>query len=153
MQKSAAVDSAIGKSVSGQVFSIALPSLIAVRTSSGAFLTRGQDKIISNIEKRIPDWTFIPADMLLAACVIMFTDHREGLHVLHYKVGQKQSQHQDTVLMYPSDVEEGGETVFPNTKGITVLFLTGMSYLNVQKKGPRLSPNGCRSTIGLIHEM
>lgn len=34
-----------------------------VRTSSGMFLRRGQDKIIRTIEKRIADYTFIPAGM------------------------------------------------------------------------------------------
>ncbi|RVW51020.1 putative prolyl 4-hydroxylase 3 [Vitis vinifera] len=63
-----------------------------VRTSSGMFLRRGRDKIIRDIEKRIADFTFIPVE------------HGEGLQVLHYEVGQK------------SDVEEGGETVFPATK-------------------------------------
>lgn len=31
-----------------------------VRTSSGMFLKRGQDKIIRGIEKRIADFAFIP---------------------------------------------------------------------------------------------
>lgn len=34
-----------------------------VRTSSGTFLTRGRDKFIRNIEKKIADFTFIPAGM------------------------------------------------------------------------------------------
>ena len=34
-----------------------------VRTSSGMFLKRGQDKIIRDIEKRIADFTFIPVGM------------------------------------------------------------------------------------------
>lgn len=37
--------------------------LCRVRTSSGMFLRRGQDKIIRNIEKRIADFTFIPVGM------------------------------------------------------------------------------------------
>ncbi|GLT34394.1 hypothetical protein SLA2020_089120 [Shorea laevis] len=91
------------------------------RTSSGMFLKRGHDKIVRDIEKRIAEFTFIPIE------------HGEGLQVLHYEVGQKYEPHFDfftdefntknggqrmaTMLMYLSDVEEGGETVFPNAKG------------------------------------
>ncbi len=46
-------------------WSILLPDIFQVwncrvRTSSGTFLARGQDKIIQGIEKRIADFTFIP---------------------------------------------------------------------------------------------
>ncbi|TKY58320.1 prolyl 4-hydroxylase 10 [Spatholobus suberectus] len=87
------------------------------RTSSGTFLARGRDKIVTNIEKRIADFTFIPVE------------HGEELQVLHYEVGQKYDYFMDdfntlnggqriaTMLMYLSDVEEGGETVFPDAKG------------------------------------
>ncbi|MED6111810.1 hypothetical protein PIB30_055731 [Stylosanthes scabra] len=110
MHKSSVVDSTTGKSKDSRV-----------RTSSGTFLARGRDKIVRNIEKRIADYTFIPVE------------HGEGLQVLHYEVGQKYEPHFDyfldefntknggqriaTVLMYLSDVEEGGETVFPAAKG------------------------------------
>ncbi|XP_026455965.1 probable prolyl 4-hydroxylase 3 [Papaver somniferum] len=110
MEKSTVVDSETGKSKDSRV-----------RTSSGTFLKRGQDKIIRSIEKRIADFTFIPET------------HGEGLQILHYEVGQKYEPHYDyfldafntknggqriaTVLMYLSDVEEGGETVFPAAKG------------------------------------
>ncbi|XP_022855457.1 probable prolyl 4-hydroxylase 3 isoform X1 [Olea europaea var. sylvestris] len=110
MAKSVVVDSKTGKSKDSRV-----------RTSSGMFLRRGQDKIITDIEKRIADYTFIPAE------------HGEGLQVLHYEAGQKYEPHYDyfldefntrnggqriaTILMYLSDVEEGGETVFPAAKG------------------------------------
>ncbi|KAF3493153.1 hypothetical protein DY000_02055188 [Brassica cretica] len=106
MVKSTVVDSQTGKSKDSRV-----------RTSSGTFLRRGRDKVIKTIEKRIADYTFIPAD------------HGEGLQVLHYEEGQKYEPHYDyfvdefntknggqrmaTMLMYLSDVEEGGETVFP----------------------------------------
>ncbi|CAN6680534.1 unnamed protein product [Malus baccata var. baccata] len=110
MHKSTVVDSETGKSKDSRV-----------RTSSGTFLARGRDKIIRNIEKKIANFTFLPAE------------HGEGLQVLHYEVGQKYEPHYDyfqddfntknggqrigTVLMYLSDVEEGGETVFPAAKG------------------------------------
>lgn len=110
MHKSTVVDSETGKSKDSRV-----------RTSSGTFLSRGRDKIVRDIEKRIADFTFLPVE------------HGEGLQVLHYEVGQKYEPHYDyfqdefntknggqriaTVLMYLSDVEEGGETVFPAAKG------------------------------------
>ncbi|GMH20524.1 hypothetical protein Nepgr_022365 [Nepenthes gracilis] len=110
MAKSTVVDSKTGRSKDSRV-----------RTSSGMFLKRGRDKVIRDIEKRIADFTFIPVE------------HGEGLQVLHYEEGQKYEPHYDyfldevntknggqriaTVLMYLSDVEEGGETVFPATKG------------------------------------
>ncbi|CAN6361150.1 unnamed protein product [Urochloa humidicola] len=88
------------------------------RTSSGMFFNRGQDKVIRAIEKRIADYTSIPVE------------NGEGLQVLHYGIGQKFDPHHDyyenspvtknggprqaTFLMYLSDVEEGGETVFPS---------------------------------------
>lgn len=109
LAKSSVVDSKTGKSTESRV-----------RTSSGMFLKRGKDKIIQNIERRIADFTFIPVE------------NGEGLQVLHYGVGEKYEPHYDyfldefntknggqrvaTVLMYLSDVEEGGETVFPAAK-------------------------------------
>lgn len=110
MEKSTVVDSETGKSKDSRV-----------RTSSGTFLSRGRDKVIRNIERKIANFTFLPVE------------HGEGLQVLHYEVGQKYEPHFDyfqdeyntrnggqrmaTILMYLSDVEEGGETVFPNAKG------------------------------------
>ncbi|EEE51215.1 hypothetical protein OsJ_32038 [Oryza sativa Japonica Group] len=109
MKKSTVVDASTGGSKDSRV-----------RTSSGMFLGRGQDKIIRTIEKRISDYTFIPVE------------NGEGLQVLHYEVGQKYEPHFDyfhdefntknggqriaTLLMYLSDVEEGGETIFPSSK-------------------------------------
>ncbi|KAF2548614.1 hypothetical protein F2Q70_00019765 [Brassica cretica] len=107
MVKSTVVDSQTGKSKDRRP----LRALII----QGANKLR--DKIIKTIAKRIADYTFIPAD------------HGEGLQVLYYEEGQKYDPHYDyfvdefntknggqrmaTMLMYLSDVDEGGETVFP----------------------------------------
>nr|KYP37476.1 Prolyl 4-hydroxylase subunit alpha-1 [Cajanus cajan] len=70
---------------------------------------------------------------LVLALRLILQEHGEGLQVLHYEVGQMYVPHHDyftdkvntanggqriaTMLMYLSDVEEGGETVFPRAKG------------------------------------
>ncbi|CAH2076577.1 unnamed protein product [Thlaspi arvense] len=92
------------------------------RTSTGTFIRRGHDKIVEEIENRISEFTFIPVE------------NGEALQVIHYGVGQKFEPHFDgmqriaTFLMYLSDVEEGGETVFPSAKG------------NISKGGLSVSP-------------
>ncbi|XP_048141934.1 probable prolyl 4-hydroxylase 10 isoform X3 [Rhodamnia argentea] len=115
-----------------------------VRTSSVMYLTRGRDKIIGDIEKRIADFTFIPAE------------HGEELQILHYEVGQKYEPHYDyfldeyntrnggqriaTVVMYLSDVEEGGETVFPAAKGNLSAAPRWNGLSDCRKKGLSIKP-------------
>nr|ACU24023.1 unknown [Glycine max] len=133
MHKSTVVDSETGKSKDSRV-----------RTSSGTFLARGRDKIVRNIEKKISDFTFIPVE------------HGEGLQVLHYEVGQKYEPHYDyflddfntknggqriaTVLMYLTDVEEGGETVFPAAKGNFSFVPWWNELFECGKKGLSIKP-------------
>ncbi|XP_077231250.1 putative prolyl 4-hydroxylase 3 [Tasmannia lanceolata] len=133
MEKSTVVDSATGRSKDSRV-----------RTSSGMFLKRGRDKIIRDIEKRIADFTFLPVE------------HGEGLQILHYEVGQKYEPHFDyfvdefntknggqriaTVLMYLSDVEEGGETVFPSAKVNSSSVLGWNELSECAKKGISVKP-------------
>ena len=77
---------------------------------------RLQDPIIERIERRISVITRVPVS------------HQEDIQVLRYTKGQKYGAHYDsayddsqsgphkrmaTFLMYLSDVEEGGETAFP----------------------------------------
>jgi prolyl 4-hydroxylase len=80
-------------------------------------LRRGEDEVVVRIEERIAAFAMIPAD------------HGEGMQILRYTRGQKYDPHFDyfqddenvkhggqrvaTVLMYLSDVDKGGETVFP----------------------------------------
>eukprot|EP00873_Tetraselmis_striata_P024813 jgi/Tetstr1/445077/TSEL_032882.t1 len=90
----------------------------SVRTSQSSSLRRSHDEVVAAVDQRIEKWTLMPAN------------HGEGLNVLRYQYGQKYSGHWDyffnangtdnggnraaTVLMYLTDVEEGGETTFPN---------------------------------------
>eukprot|EP00195_Chlamydomonas_chlamydogama_P016075 CAMPEP_0202891768 /NCGR_PEP_ID=MMETSP1392-20130828/1746_1 /ASSEMBLY_ACC=CAM_ASM_000868 /TAXON_ID=225041 /ORGANISM="Chlamydomonas chlamydogama, Strain SAG 11-48b" /LENGTH=285 /DNA_ID=CAMNT_0049575621 /DNA_START=353 /DNA_END=1210 /DNA_ORIENTATION=+ len=91
-----------------------------IRTSYGAAFGRGEDPIIATIEEKIAEWTHIPPE------------HGEPIQVLKYVDGQKYDAHWDwfddpvhheeylrdgnryaTVLLYLSEVEEGGETALP----------------------------------------
>jgi len=109
LKKSAVADNTSGKS-----------TLSEVRTSSGTFISKGQDPIVAGIEDKISAWTFLPKE------------NGEDMQVLRYKRGEKYEPHYDyftdsvntirgghrvaTVLLYLTDVAEGGETVFPLAK-------------------------------------
>ncbi|PRW56888.1 putative prolyl 4-hydroxylase 4 [Chlorella sorokiniana] len=107
LMRSGVVDTTTGKE-----------SVDNVRTSKGMFLARSQDPVIASIEQRIAKWTLMPVG------------NGEGMQVLRYETGQEYEGHYDyffhkdgianggnrylTVLTYLNDVEEGGETTFPN---------------------------------------
>jgi len=111
LEHSTVVDASDGGSVSSDI-----------RTSSGMFLLRGEDEVVASIERRVASWTHVPES------------HGEGFQVLRYELGQEYRAHFDyfhdefnqrrekggqrvaTVLMYLTDVEEGGETIFPDAE-------------------------------------
>lgn len=109
LKRSAVADNLSGKS-----------KLSEVRTSSGMFISKAKDPIVAGIEEKISTWTFLPKE------------NGEDLQVLRYEHGQKYDPHYDyfadkvniargghrlaTVLLYLTDVEKGGETVFPNAE-------------------------------------
>ncbi|KAL8528284.1 hypothetical protein ACS0TY_005911 [Phlomoides rotata] len=107
LEKSMVADNESGKPLESEV-----------RTSSGMFLSKAQDEIVSKIEGRVAAWSFLPVE------------NAEAMQILHYEHGQKYEPHFDyfadpyniqvgghriaTVVMYLSHVKKGGETVFPS---------------------------------------
>lgn len=112
-----------------------------VRTSYGMFFDRFEDPVVREVEERLSRHVMLPSG------------HGEGIQVLRYENGQEYKPHFDyffheggvdnggnrlaTVLMYLADVEEGGETVFPNVPapagqtreaGFTECAMRGLAY-------------------------
>ncbi|PSS02655.1 Prolyl 4-hydroxylase [Actinidia chinensis var. chinensis] len=90
-----------------------------IRTSSGTFISAQEDKTgsLEVVERKIARATMIPRS------------HGEAFNILRYEIGQRYVSHYDafnpaeygtqksqriaSFLLYLSDVEEGGETMFP----------------------------------------
>ncbi|CAA6653543.1 unnamed protein product [Spirodela intermedia] len=97
-----------------------------IRTSSGTFLSAVEDSsgTLDKIEDKIARATLIPKN------------HGEAFNILRYEIGQKYASHYDafnpkeygpqssqrvaSFLLYLSDVEEGGETMFPYENGLNM---------------------------------
>ncbi|KAK8942611.1 hypothetical protein KSP39_PZI009630 [Platanthera zijinensis] len=97
-----------------------------IRTSSGTFLSASEDstETLKYIEEKIARATMIPRN------------HGEAFNILRYEIGQKYASHYDSFnpteygpqksqrvasfLLYLSDVEEGGETMFPFENGLNM---------------------------------
>ncbi|HEX5126939.1 MAG TPA: 2OG-Fe(II) oxygenase [Rhodocyclaceae bacterium] len=129
------------------------------RISEGMSFRRCEDEFITRIEQRIAK---------LMNCPI---ENGEGLAILHYNLGQQYHPHFDyfppqnpgsqkrmavggqrvsTLITYLNDVEEGGETFFPDAgisvcprKGAAVYFL----YCNAQGHVDPLSLHGGKPVV------
>ncbi|KAL7002887.1 procollagen-proline 4-dioxygenase [Sarracenia purpurea var. burkii] len=105
------------------IFELGFPSIQQGTEDSGTFLSAAEDRtgILEVIEYKIARATMIPRS------------HGEAFNVLRYEIGQRYVSHYDTFnpaeyghqnsqrlasfLLYLSDVEEGGETMFPYENG------------------------------------
>ncbi|PKU65942.1 probable prolyl 4-hydroxylase 9 [Dendrobium catenatum] len=94
-----------------------------IRTSTGAFISKSDDSsgTLNELEEKIARVTMIPRSQ------------GEDFYILRYQIGQRYASHYDafspaeygpqksqriaTFLIYLSDVEEGGETMFPYENG------------------------------------
>lgn len=110
LEKSTVVDISTGQGMLSQV-----------RTSSGTFLTDNQDPVLDTIRKRISHVVLLPEE------------NQEAMSILRYEPGQYYRPHEDffadqfnkdrggqrtaTVLMYLTEPEDGGETIFPLAGG------------------------------------
>ncbi|KAJ0987920.1 hypothetical protein J5N97_006276 [Dioscorea zingiberensis] len=87
------------------------------RTNSGVSLARDFDEIVSNIEKRISAWTFLPKENGEDMQIIQYDTN--DTHAAQYDNNNDTSRpvyggHRiATILMYLSNVTHGGETIFP----------------------------------------
>lgn len=124
--------------------------LSKVRTSWGMFFNRAEDEVVKRVEERVAAWTMVPRD------------NAEGMQVLRYVNGQKYEPHHDyfshperdqnggnrlaTVLMYLTDVEEGGETVFPHVPKLPHQTLEN-GWSNCSLQGLSLKPKKGDATL------
>ncbi|MBC7815588.1 MAG: 2OG-Fe(II) oxygenase [Planctomycetaceae bacterium] len=103
--------------------------VIPNRTSSGTFFPLNEDDFIARLDRRVSELLRWPVD------------HSEGIQILRYQVGGEYRPHFDyfppensgsgphvsqggqrigTLIMYLNDVEDGGETIFPEI-GLSVI--------------------------------
>lgn len=131
-----------------------VPFVDDVRTSFGASFMRGETELLNTIDLRLAKLAHWPVE------------NGEGIQVLNYQIGAEYKPHFDyfspevpgstayvdnggqrvaTFVIYLCDVEEGGETIFPDIgvsifpkKGCAVYF----SYFNSKKQLDRMTLHG-----------
>ena len=124
------------------------------RTSRGTFFQRQENDFIKSIDERLAKIMNLPLE------------HGEGLQILNYGIGGEYKPHHDyfppvnpgsevhikrggqrvaTLVMYLNDVQEGGETIFPEV-GVKVTPFKGgavyFSYFHEGKVDPRCLHGG-----------
>jgi len=128
--------------------------VIRDRSSEGTYFMRGENALVSRIERRLAELTSTPIE------------NGEGLQILHYAAGAEYKPHFDffdpehagsathldkggqrvsTTILYLNDVEAGGATIFPEIslsvtprKGSAVYF----SYVGTDGSLDRLTLHG-----------
>ena len=128
--------------------------VIQDRSSEGTYFMRGENPLVTRIERRLAELTSYPVE------------NGEGLQILHYGVGAEYKPHYDffepeyagsaghlekggqrvsTTILYLNDVDAGGETIFPEIclavsarKGAAVYF----SYHGADGVPDRLTLHG-----------
>ncbi|KAH1118733.1 hypothetical protein AAZX31_17G158300 [Glycine max] len=137
-----------------------------IRTSSGVFVSASEDKTrtLDVIEEKIARATMIPRS------------HGEAFNILRYEVNQRYNSHYDafnpaeygpqksqrmaSFLLYLTDVEEGGETMFPFENGLNMDGNYGYEDCIGLKVKPRqgdgllfysLLTNGTIDPVSIVH--
>jgi prolyl 4-hydroxylase len=128
--------------------------VIQLRTSEGFWFQRCEDAFVERLDRRISELMNWPLE------------HGEGLQILHYRQGGEYRPHFDyfppgqngsalhtarggqrvaTLIVYLSDVEGGGETVFPDA-GLAVMARQGgaiyFRYMNGRRQLDPLTLHG-----------
>ncbi|KAK9147500.1 hypothetical protein Scep_006257 [Stephania cephalantha] len=78
-------------------------------------LSKGKDEIVGRVEERISGWTFLPKENSQGMQILHYGPEQGNQHLGYY--GDKSGEPlMATVILYLSNVTEGGETLFPESE-------------------------------------